>query len=142
MHRLFKLLPILALIFLFAIGSPVFAVEKKTDSAGAASLISKGLTDTGKVAGYAGTEQSLPALIGKVIQALLGVVGVIFLVLTVYAGIMYMTAGGDPGKVEKAKKIIINSLIGLIIVIGAYAFTSFVVTQLQSASSSATPAKK
>jgi hypothetical protein len=134
MNRLLKLIPIFALILMF-VAVPALAAG---ESAG--SLISKGLTNTGSVAGYAGTEQSLPVLIGKVIQALLGVVGVLFLVLTVYAGIMYMTAGGDPGKVEKGKKIIINSLIGLIIIIGAYAFTSFVVNELKTASNSGQPA--
>lgn len=134
MYRLLKLIPAPTLVLILTAG-PVFA-----ESAG--GLIQGGLTKTGSVAGYAGTEPSLPAIVGKVIQALLGVVGVVFLVLTVYAGIMYMTAGGDTAKVDKAKKIITNSVLGLIIVIGAYAFTKFVVDELAKATVTAQPVKK
>jgi cytochrome bd-type quinol oxidase subunit 2 len=97
--------------------------------------IQKGLTATNKEAGYSSLK--LPDLIGNFISVILGVVGIIFLVLAVYAGVMYMTAGGDPGKVKKAKEILTQSLIGLIIIVAAYALTQFVVDQIIGATSSA-----
>lgn len=124
MYRLIKFIPISAFV-LFLSAEHAFA------QTGASGLITKGLTDTGKAVGYESTP--LPVLIGNVIKALLGIVGVIFLVLTVYAGVLYMTAGGDPGKVDKAKKMIANSLIGLVIIIGSYAFANFVVGELGKA---------
>lgn len=103
--------------------------------ASAAEEISKGLTATSKEAGYAPLQ--LPVLVGGFIQVLLGIVGVIFLVLAVYAGVLYMTAGGDTKKVTSAKDILKNSIIGLIIIVAAYALTTFVVDQLISATGSA-----
>jgi hypothetical protein len=44
-----------------------------------------------------------------------------------------MTAGGDPGKVDKAKQSITRAIIGIIIIVGAYALTSFVIEQLKNA---------
>lgn len=85
-----------------------------------------GLSASGGAAGFSMTND-LPTIIGTVIKAALGLVGIIFLVLMVYAGIIWMIARGDEGKVEKAKDTIINSIIGLIIVVGAYAITNFVI---------------
>lgn len=64
--------------------------------------------------------------VGGVVGIVLSFVGIIFLVLTIYAGIMWMTAQGDTGQVTKAKDLLINALIGLIIITAAYSITSFV----------------
>ena len=66
---------------------------------------------------------------GQVIKAILSVVGLIFLVLMVYAGMLWMTARGDEGKVEKSKEIITAAIIGLAITVSAYAITVFVVSR-------------
>ncbi|MEK7123168.1 MAG: hypothetical protein AAB855_04935, partial [Patescibacteria group bacterium] len=65
-----------------------------------------------------------------VINAALGIIGVVFLVLIVYGGLMWMLSEGDETKVGKARGLIFHSIIGLIIVLGAYAITNFVVTSL------------
>lgn len=116
---------------MFLSAAPALAVNS------AAEEINKGLQATNKVAGY--SNLSLPLLVGGFIQVLLGVVGIIFLVLAVYAGVLYMTAGGDPKKVTSAKDILRNSIIGIIIIVAAYALTQFVVDQIMVATSSASP---
>lgn len=68
--------------------------------------------------------------IGSIIGLVLSFIGVIFLVLMIYAGISWMTAAGNQEKVTKAKDLIINAIIGLIIVLAAYAITSFIGNQL------------
>lgn len=65
-------------------------------------------------------------LAGKIIGVVLSFVGVIFLILTIYAGITWMTAEGNEQKVSEAKDLLINSIIGLIIIFAAYAITAFV----------------
>jgi hypothetical protein len=85
-----------------------------------------GLVDAGKAA-QVNTSQDLPTVIGTAIKAALGLVGMIFLGLMIYAGALWMIARGDETKVDKAKNTIIAAIIGLIIVVGAYAITSFVV---------------
>lgn len=64
--------------------------------------------------------------IGGLIGTILSFVGVIFLVLMVYGGLSWMTAGGNKDRVEKSKDLIINAVIGIAIVAAAYAITSFI----------------
>lgn len=116
--------------------SETFAADPPSAAGTAASVIKKGLTETNAVAGL--DQTPLPALIGKLIQALLGVVGIVFLVYTVYGGILYMTAGGDDTKVLKAKKMIMTSVIGVIIIVAAYSLTSFVITTITNATAGGT----
>jgi len=68
--------------------------------------------------------------IGSIIGIALSFIGVIFLILMIYAGISWMTASGNQEKVTKAKDLIINAIIGLIIVLAAYAITSFIGNRL------------
>lgn len=64
--------------------------------------------------------------VGGVVGLILSFVGVIFLILTIYAGIMWMTAQGNSSQVEKAKDLLINAVIGLVIITAAYSITTFV----------------
>lgn len=81
-----------------------------------------------KVAIKSGVEDQndLGNISGTVINAALQLVGLIFMLLLVYAGILWMTARGEEAQIEKAQKIITASIIGLIITISAYAVTVFV----------------
>ncbi|MDP2708803.1 MAG: hypothetical protein Q8O93_02010 [bacterium] len=71
-------------------------------------------------------EDGLAIAAGIVIQAILAVIGIIFLALMLYAGYNWMTARGEQEKVDKAKDTIQRSIIGLIIIVGAYAIWRFV----------------
>jgi hypothetical protein len=81
-------------------------------------------------AGYNTDTFKVETVIGLVIQTFLSIIGVIFLILMIYAGYSWMTAHGDEQKVTKAKETITASIIGLAIVIGAYAITFFVISKL------------
>ena len=80
--------------------------------------------------------QPLEQTLGMLINVLLGLLGIIFLVLVIYAGFLWMTAGGDEKAVAKAKSIMITAVIGLVILLSAYAISSFVLDQLISATGS------
>jgi len=73
---------------------------------------------------------------GQIIGAILSFIGVIFLVLIIYAGILWMTASGNDQQVDKAKKLIIAAIIGLVIILAAYAITAFIGSQLMGSNSS------
>ena len=73
---------------------------------------------------------SLAGIVGIGIQAFLGLLGIIFLILIIYAGYNWMTAQGEEEKVTKAKDTLQRAVIGLIIVIGAYAISYFVIDRL------------
>ncbi len=74
-------------------------------------------------------EKTLPERIGLIIKVLLSLVGVIFLVMIVMGGIMWMT-GGDSPQVKKAQQRIANAAIGLAITVLAYVVVSFVITNI------------
>jgi hypothetical protein len=95
-------------------------------------LKNSGVGDTAKNAGIpenSGTA-GVTAMVGTVISVILAVIGVVFLGLTIYGGIMWMTAEGKEERIEKAKNIIIESVIGLVIVLAAYAISFFVISAL------------
>lgn len=94
-----------------------------------ALAVSTGLEATAGEAGLS-TSTSVEGVVGKVIQQLLGLVGILFLVLIIYAGVTWMTAGGNLEKVGKAKKLIINSIIGIIIIFSARIIVEFVLTEV------------
>ncbi len=82
-----------------------------------------------------GGTADLPTLIGKLINAFLGVLGIVFVLLTVYAGYLYMTAQGSAEKTEKAKTLLGQAVIGLVIIVAAYSIANFVISQLLTATS-------
>ncbi len=73
-----------------------------------------------------GSSDFLNTKIGSIIEIVLSFIGVIFLLLMIYAGINWMTSSGNEEKVKKSKELITNAIIGLIIVLAAYAITAFI----------------
>ena len=69
-------------------------------------------------------------IIASVIRIALGFLGIISVILIIYGGWMYMISEGDSEKVNKAKRIIINAIIGLLIIVSAFAITSFILNSL------------
>ena len=72
-------------------------------------------------------------IIARVIQVALGFLGIIAVVLIMYAGWLWMTSEGNEEKIEKAKKILKNAVIGLIIILSSFAIASFVLNKLRGA---------
>jgi len=70
--------------------------------------------------------ESLAIEAGRIVGTLLAFLGIIFLVLMIAGGIMWMTASGNDAKVGTARRLIVAAVIGLIIVLSAYAVTTFV----------------
>lgn len=70
--------------------------------------------------------------VGSIIGTVLSFIGVIFLVLMIYAGILWMLSEGNEEKVKKAKGILTASIIGILIVFSAYALTAYLGTLLSN----------
>jgi hypothetical protein len=77
--------------------------------------------------------QDLRIAIMRVIQVVLGFLGVLAISFIVYAGFLWMTAGGNEEKISTAKKILINATIGLAIIFSAFMIASFIVNRLAEA---------
>ena len=94
-------------------------------------VLDVGLTEVGGATGLG--QQDLKATVGSIIKAALGFLGVVAIVIVLIGGFKYMVAGGSDEKVGDAKKWIISGIIGLAIILSAYAITSFVVDSLLTA---------
>lgn len=71
--------------------------------------------------------ESIASSLGTIIQYLLSFLGVIFMVLLVYGGILWMTARGNDQQLKKAQETIVQSIIGLIVIVSAYAISVLVI---------------
>lgn len=118
-----KILLVLSLIFSLASFQVVLA----------AGPLDKATGNLTAAVGGTGLSSDFATSVGTVIKGVLSLVGTIFLVLTVYAGILWMTAQGSEEKVNKAKNIIQAAVIGLFIVMAAYAITAFVTSKVGGA---------
>jgi len=85
-------------------------------------------------------QRDVRTTIGSIINVALGFLGVVAVVIVLVGGFKYMIAGGSEEKVGDAKKWIISGIIGLAIILSAYAITTFVVDNLISATSEDAPA--
>src|SRR3989344_6401757 len=116
----------LTAIVILALSAPMFVSAQGLKDAG--KILDKA-ADTSKT----GLSSDLSGTIASVIKAVLALVGTIFLILTIYAGVLWMTAQGNEEQVTKAVGIIKASVIGLIVIMSAYAITAFVTSRLVGA---------
>lgn len=72
-------------------------------------------------------------VVANIISVALALLGIIAVLLMLYAGFTWMTAGGNEDKVATAKKTIMYAVIGLAIIMTSYAIMRFVIGELQSA---------
>ena len=77
--------------------------------------------------------KSLGEIIAGIVRVFLSILGVIAVIIVLYAGFLWMTAGGDPSKIATAKKWMINGVIGLLIILSSLAITQFVIGALEKA---------
>ncbi|MFH1866948.1 MAG: pilin [Patescibacteria group bacterium] len=96
-----------------------------------AQSVDPGLQLTADAAGLPTGTTSPITVISIIVNSLLGVLGVVFLILIIYAGFLWMTAAGNEEKVTKAKGLIGNAVVGLAIVLASFIITSFIFTALK-----------
>jgi len=95
----------------------------------ASNDIATGLDTVGAGAGL--VKADIKVTIGNIIRVILGFLGIIALGLVLYGGYLYMTSGGEPAKVEKAKQYLMNAVIGMAIILLSYAIVSYVISQIK-----------
>jgi hypothetical protein len=95
------------------------------------AAVNDSLGEVGAASGLPTT--SLPILIARIIRAILGVLGILTVLLVLYAGFLYLTSRGEEEPIKKAKKILQNAVIGLLIIFSSFAITTFVLNALLSA---------
>ncbi len=100
--------------------------DAKKESAGNFKEITKkcGTNETG-----GGESSSVPATVRNIINALLYIAGIAAVVIIVIGGIRFVTSEGDAQKTAKARDVIVNAVIGLVLGVLAYAAVNFVLGQ-------------
>lgn len=95
-----------------------------------------GLVNAGNQAYGGGQAVSSPNFDGSLIHVLnflLSFLGIIFFLLMIYAGYLWMTARGEEEQVMKAKKIIREAVTAIIIILAARLFTEFLLRSIGEA---------
>ncbi len=128
-RRLISLLPILFGLMM-AVSLPAQAQVRQCTGT-AFECATKRLKDFASNSGVK-TDQTPTSIVGQIINTAVGMLGVVAVGLIVYAGGLWITAAGNDDKVETAKGIIKNTVIGMIVLGLAYAITIFIVSFIAS----------
>ena len=75
-------------------------------------------------------ENYIGRTVGNIIKIFLSVLGIIFVILLVYGGAIWMMSGGNEERITKAKQVIYRSIIGLIIIAASYGIATFVINSI------------
>lgn len=121
--------------WLFAVPSFVSAAATATPVRAAPAPTPVGesiIQNLAELSGLLGLPESNdPAtIITNLIRLALGFIGIIFVVLVLYTGVLVMFSGGNEEQIAKAKKTFFNALIGLIIILMSRSIVEYVVTLL------------
>jgi hypothetical protein len=80
-----------------------------------------------------------PTMIASIITMILSLLAIVFIILMIYSGFQWMTAGGNEEQVKKAQSRIKNAVIGLVIIVLAYGITALVFRSLPYAGGGLVP---
>jgi len=101
---------------------PAFAQSKKID----ANVL--GLNAVENSIALGGND--IRSTVANIINVSLGFLGIIATVIVLVGGFKYMVSGGNEEKTNEAKQLIVSGIIGLAIILSAWAITNFVVRRL------------
>ncbi|MFA5061575.1 MAG: hypothetical protein WC526_00275 [Patescibacteria group bacterium] len=79
--------------------------------------------------------QDIRVTVASIIRTAMGLLGIVAVVIILIGGFIWMTAGGNEEKTSDAKKWIFSGIIGLAIILAAYALATYVINSLVSATS-------
>ena len=78
------------------------------------------------------TGTDLKTSVTGILNAVIGVLSFVCVVVIIIGGVTYMTSSGDAGKVKKAKDTILYGVIGLAVCVLAFAIVNFVIANVLS----------
>src|SRR5688572_21229187 len=115
---------ILASIFILLVFFVFANIVPATAFADAKSEICKGI-ETASGSGC-NTGTSLSTVVGNIINIFSIIIGVVAVIMIMFSGFKYITAGGDSGSVSSAKNTLIYAIIGLVVVALSQTIVRFV----------------
>ena len=91
------------------------------------------IADTAARGAGLNVETSVTGIVATIIFTTLTIVGILFMILLIYSGVRWMTAGGNEHTIKTQKQNIKNAIIGIIIIMTAYSISYFIITTIESA---------
>jgi len=128
--KLKNILFLITLIFILIL--PGMALAQTSSGSGQSYTLMSRLNNIGNEAGFNtnSDEADLPLIVGIIISGLLSLLGIVFIILTIYAGYTWMMARGNEEKVLHAGAVLKSALIGLIITLSAWSLWEFIFSRL------------
>lgn len=119
-NRKFK--PVIFLLFGFIVGA-IFIMGSSVAYGQVSDAVTNGF---GYAAGTGFGTRDLRTIIFTIVNVILGFLAIVAVLIIAYGGLVWMTSRGNEQQVEKAKKILINAVIGLVVVFLSYSIAFFV----------------
>lgn len=132
--KIFLLMSCVFFVSLFLIGAHVVLADplpSPTPPSGPSTMAGDIKTQLDAAAGAGGANLGTPQdprlTVAMIIRTALSLIGMVALVLVIYSGVLWMTAAGNEEQVTKAKTLLFQAVIGLIIIFMSYAIATYVV---------------
>jgi len=93
-----------------------------------AQEMNNGLENFRTHATYGNTD--LPSAMGNIMRIVLGFLGLVCAVIIIAGGFKWMTSSGDETKIAEAKKLMVAGIVGIIIVVLAYAVAAYLTARI------------
>lgn len=120
------------LIFIISLSLTMPLLSKASGDEGGSSVSLSDVNPLGSgIEGISG----MRIVIGRVINAILGITGSFALFMFIYGGFSMLTSAGSPEKIDKGKKILTWAIIGIMVILGSYAITNFIFGAITSTGS-------
>ena len=126
MFRRFSIL-LLSLCSVVSVLGTVFVLPAQAEDV--QTRIGAGL-EAAAAGGYANTQTDPAVIVSRLVDIALGIFGALLFIYMIYGGVLWMTSGGDSKKVDKARDMIKNAIIGIAIITFAYTITTYVLGKL------------
>ncbi len=133
LRQWFVLFLVAAAVLGGTVGTALVAPSFVNDIQAQDSLTTDDLLDDDFVNSTGLGQANIKGTLGRIINVLLGFLGIIAVVIILYGGFIWMTARGNEDSVKKAQQIIVAGAIGLAIILSAFAITQFVVSEFITA---------
>ncbi len=91
-----------------------------------------------EIAGATGGEGSIRAIVLKIVNYALGFLGLVAVIMVIFGGFLYVTAAGAQENIDKGKKILMYSIIGIIIILLSFAIINTVLGVASGGAASST----
>ena len=92
-----------------------------------------GMNGVSQLKNVGNSDADLQSAVVNIINAVIGILAVVCVLIIIIGGVNYMTSSGDAGKVKKAKDIILYGVIGMIVCVLAFAITNFIIANVLKA---------